>query len=111
IKAVPGETVTVTADIFRDGHEQCEADILYRRADGDGTWRREPMRFVDNDGWAGSFAPDAIGLWEYTIEARTKRRPGDEPYVKFETPCRYAPVATLRVDPKAAEFAAWYEMF
>lgn len=111
IKAVPGDTVTVTADIFRDGHEQCEADVLYRHADGDGTWRRAPMRFVDNDGWAGSFTPDALGTWEYTIEARTKRRPDDEPYVKFETPCRHEPVGTLRVDPKAAEFSAWYEMF
>src|SRR5690606_30622535 len=109
-KAVLGDVVTVTADIFRDGHEKCEADLLYRRK-GEGAWRRVPMRFVDNDAWAGEFVADALGEWEFTVEARTARRPGDEPYVRFEVPYAHDRVGSLRVDPKAAEFAAWYEMF
>ena len=48
VKAVTGETIEVTADIYRDGHEKCEADLLYRRRGGE-KWRRTPMRFVDND--------------------------------------------------------------
>jgi starch synthase (maltosyl-transferring) len=109
-KAVLGDVVTVTADIFRDGHEKCEADLLYRRK-GKDAWKRAPMRYVDNDAWAGEFVADALGEWEFTVEARTARRKGDEPYVKFEVACAHDRFGTLRVDPKAAEFSAWYEMF
>lgn len=109
-KAVLGDVVAVTADIFRDGHEKCEADLLYRRK-GKEAWKRAAMRYVDNDSWAGEFVADALGEWEFTVEARTARRPGDDPYVKFETPYRHDRVATLRVDPRSAEFSAWYEMF
>jgi starch synthase (maltosyl-transferring) len=109
-KSVLGETVQVTADIFRDGHEKCEADLLYRRK-GELAWRRSAMRFVDNDAWAGEFTPDHLGPWEFTIEARTFPRPGYEPYAPFERPYVHPHFGTLRVDPKLAEFSAWYEMF
>jgi starch synthase (maltosyl-transferring) len=109
-KSVLGETVTVTADIFRDGHEKCEADLLFRRR-GEAAWYREPMRFVDNDAWTGAFTPDALGDWEFTIEARTAHREGYEPYAEFEEPYFHPHFGTLRVDPKLTEFSAWYEMF
>ena len=75
VKAVPGEAISVTADLFRDGHEKCEADLLFRRQ-GAKTWQRAPMRFVDNDLWAGTFTVDALGFWEFTLEVRTASRPG-----------------------------------
>jgi starch synthase (maltosyl-transferring) len=109
-KSVLGETVRVTADIFRDGHEKCEADLLYRRK-GEKEWRRTAMRFVDNDAWAGEFTPDHLGPWEFTVEARTFTRPGYEPYAPFEVPYVHPHFGTLRVDPKLTEFSAWYEMF
>ncbi len=109
-KAVLGDVVTVTADIFRDGHEKCEADLLYRRM-GDEAWRRAPMAFVDNDEWAGSFPVDALGEWQFTIEARTRDRDGYAVYGAFEEPYHHPHYGTVRVDPRAAEFAAWYEMF
>jgi len=112
-KAVLGDVVTVTADIFRDGHEKCEADILYRHVtkNGESDWRRTPMTFVDNDAWSGTFEPDALGEWQFTIEARTKHREGYDVYAAFEQPYHHPHYGTLRVDPKAAEFGAWYEMF
>lgn len=109
-KAVLGDTVTVTADIFRDGHEKCEADLLYRRL-GEESWRRAPMAFVDNDAWAGSFEADALGEWQFTIEARTRHREGYAVYAAFEEPYHHPHYGALRVDPRATEFAAWYEMF
>src|SRR3954451_15469160 len=60
IKRVPGEQVTVTADIFADGHDELGAVILYRKV-GDGEWREAPMRPVTNDRWQGFFTVDAIG--------------------------------------------------
>ena len=109
-KSVLGETVTVTADIFRDGHEKCEADLLYRLK-GEEEWTQTPMHFVDNDGWAGEFTPDALGQWEFTIEARTAHREGYEPYAAFEEPYLHPHFGKLRVDPKLTEYSAWYEMF
>jgi starch synthase (maltosyl-transferring) len=68
IKRVVGETVEVWADIFTDGHEKYEAEILYRVA-GETEWRRSPMRFVDNDRWSGSFPLERNARYQYTIEA------------------------------------------
>ena len=110
VKAVPGESIEVTADIFRDGHEKCEADLLYRRK-GVKSWLRSPMRFVDNDLWAGEFVVDQLGHWEFTIEARTLLRPGYEPYAAFEEPYLHPHFGTIRVDPALVEYSAWYEMF
>ena len=110
VKCILGDVHRVTADIFRDGHEKCEADLLFRPA-GDPLWRRAPMRFVDNDGWEGSFVPDALGEWEYTIEARTQDREGYAVYAAFEQAYVHPVVLRLRVDPPSTEGAAWYEMF
>jgi starch synthase (maltosyl-transferring) len=69
-----GDTVTVSADIFRDGHDVLRAVIRYR-GHGDADWREAEMRRIDAhlDGvrWAGSFEVDRLGSWEYTVEAWT----------------------------------------
>ena len=109
-KAVMGETVEVTADIFRDGHEKCEADLLFRFK-GEKKWQHSPMTFVDNDLWRGEFEVDKLGFWEFTIEARTAFREGYEPYEAFEQPYLHPHAGTIRVDPKLTEYSAWYEMF
>src|SRR3954452_15097479 len=54
IKRVPGEQVTVTADVFADGHEELGAVVLYRQA-GDREWREAPMTPVTNDRWEATF--------------------------------------------------------
>ncbi len=110
MKVVPGEAIPVTADIFRDGHETCEADLLYRRG-GAKKWSRSPMRFVDNDLWAGEFTVDALGTWEFTVEVRTVHREGYAAYAAFEKPYVHPHFGTVRVDPKLVEYSAWYEMF
>ena len=68
IKREVGAVLEVSADIFKDGHEILVAYLRYRR-DGERTWREAPMRFVDNDRWAGSFPLDATGCYRFTIEA------------------------------------------
>ncbi len=110
VKAVPGEIIEVTADIFRDGHEKCEAALLFRKQ-GEEKWKRAPMEFVDNDGWLGKFAAYEAGNYEFTVEARTlgHSNPGGKPTT--DTPYRYQPAAALRVDARVAEYSAWYEMW
>jgi starch synthase (maltosyl-transferring) len=68
VKRTVGDTVEVSADIFKEGHEILQAWLHYRRS-ADTRWREAPMRFVDNDRWAGSFRLDENTRWVFTIEA------------------------------------------
>jgi starch synthase (maltosyl-transferring) len=72
VKRSVGESVEVWATIFRDGHESLGASILYRPPGGV-TWREEPLASAGNDRWTGSFAVDAPGRWEFTIQAWVDR--------------------------------------
>jgi starch synthase (maltosyl-transferring) len=67
IKRIVGDIVQVEADIFSDGHDKIAAELLYR-VQGESAWRRTPMRFVDNDRWAGAFPLDRNAHYEFTIE-------------------------------------------
>jgi starch synthase (maltosyl-transferring) len=68
IKREVGDTLEVSADIFKEGHETLAAFLKYRRLD-EATWRETPMRFVDNDRWAGAFLLADNARYVYTIEA------------------------------------------
>ena len=72
IKRVVGETVTVTADIYKEGHDKLAAVVKYRRL-GESLWQESPMAFWDNDRWRGEFMVDALGRWEYTVAAYAER--------------------------------------
>jgi starch synthase (maltosyl-transferring) len=73
-KRCAGDTVTVAADIFRDGHDMLRAVARYR-GPGRRRWREAPLRPIDKqlDGvrWEGEFDVDSPGRWQYTIEAWT----------------------------------------
>lgn len=101
LKREPGDTITLTADIFRHSHEKYDAAILYRHIDKK-KWEQEPMHFVDNDKWEGSFTVKSIGYYEYKVIAWTID-PKDVP--------TESPVMKLRVDPVYARVGTWYEMW
>ncbi len=73
-KRCVGDTVTVQADIFRDGHDLLRAVVRYKHAQDD-EYRESELRWIDAHlggvRWAGSFTVDREGRWEYTIEAWT----------------------------------------
>ena len=73
-KRVVGDTVDVSADVFRDGHEILRAVVRYR-APGSRRWVESPLRPIDAhvDGvrWEGEFSVDTMGRWQWTIEAWT----------------------------------------
>jgi starch synthase (maltosyl-transferring) len=73
-KRVVGDTVTVEADIFRDGHDILRAVVRYKPPQAR-NWREAEMVRIDAHlggvRWAGSFAVDKAGRWEYTVEAWT----------------------------------------
>ncbi len=74
VKRCVGDTVEVAADIFRDGHDLLRAVVRYR-GPGDSDYSESELRRIDAHlggvRWAGSFAVDRIGRWEYTFEAWT----------------------------------------
>jgi starch synthase (maltosyl-transferring) len=68
VKRTVGEQVVVEADIFADGHEVLACRLLYRRA-GAENWIEEPMTFLGNDRWRGSFRVEEMGSYVYTLRA------------------------------------------
>jgi starch synthase (maltosyl-transferring) len=72
VKRTVGDTVNVSADIFRDGHEVLRAVVRWR-GPGERRWREAPLIAVDahHDGvrWEGAFTVEGIGLTQWTIQA------------------------------------------
>jgi starch synthase (maltosyl-transferring) len=68
VKRVVGESVSVAADIFIDGHQLLSAVILYRRA-GDPSWSEARMDLAGNDRWTGTFQITALETYLYTVQA------------------------------------------
>ncbi|MHB1835559.1 MAG: alpha-1,4-glucan--maltose-1-phosphate maltosyltransferase [Solirubrobacteraceae bacterium] len=73
-KRCVGDTVQVSADVFRDGHDLIGAEILWR-GPGESQWRYTPMRWIDarmgGVRWAGEIELDRPGHWCYTMQAWT----------------------------------------
>jgi starch synthase (maltosyl-transferring) len=67
-----GDVVEVTADIFRDGHEQLQAVVRYR-APSERTFTEVPMQLLHSDLWHGAFAAIEMGRYRFTIEAWVDR--------------------------------------
>ena len=69
VKRVMGDTVRVSAIIYKDGHDLIGAQLVCR-GPGEQLWREEPLSYdFDRDEWHGRFVPDKIGRWQYSIEA------------------------------------------
>lgn len=70
IKREVGDSVEVTADVFRDGHDKIVVRLLDRKK-GAKEWYRSPMRCINPglDIWQGHFSVSEIGAHEYAIEA------------------------------------------
>src|SRR3954470_16418134 len=76
VKRTVGDTVSVSADIFRDGHEKLRAVVKYK-APGGRRWLESELRAVDAHingvRWAGEFTVETPGTWQFTFEAWTDR--------------------------------------
>ncbi len=68
VKRVPGESLTVEADIFKDGHDQLEA-VLKWKPEKSRTWREVRMQPLENDRWSASCTLEETGNYQLTIEA------------------------------------------
>jgi len=104
-KAVVGEKVVVSADIFRDGHEPLAACVRWAPGE-DGVppdASSAPMVAVGNDRWEGIICVPRVGLHHLVVEAWT-----DSPDVSDLT---RSPPLPVRFDRERALVGAWYELF
>ncbi len=70
-KAVVGEPVRVSADIFRDGHDILAARLRWRPAGDAADWTEIAMHELTNDAWEAKLTPAVIGLHHFVVEAWT----------------------------------------
>src|ERR1700683_939346 len=66
-KCIVGDSVTVEADIFTDGHDLVAGEILYRPTREE-TWRRVAMVSMGNDRWRAEIPTLEMGRYLYTVE-------------------------------------------
>src|SRR5213078_1413100 len=67
-KRIVGQTVTVEADAYADGHDVLAAELMWKAAD-ETEWHRAPMTSLGNARWQAAFTPFRIGRYLYTVEA------------------------------------------
>ncbi len=68
IKREMGDSLEVSADIFKEGHDILAAVLQYRTVK-ETAWHESPMRHVENDRWAGRVDLTANTRYLYTIAA------------------------------------------
>ena len=69
-KAVVGESVRVSADVFKDGHDVLAARVRWRPTAGE-KWVTAPMRDAGNDRCEAVVEPTTLGAHELVVEAWT----------------------------------------
>ncbi len=132
VKRALGDEVLVEADVFTDGHDAVQAEVLFKH-EKDSDWKSLPMEFRQNDHWAAAFRVEKLGRYQYTVRGWTdayltwqrdleKRKAAkqditvdlligreleDRPLEKLP----YDKTLEVVVDPVRARFSAWYEMF
>lgn len=67
IKRTVGEAVSVSADLFADGHDRVAGALLFRHA-GENRWREERLEPSGNDRWGATFVVGELGLYFYTVQ-------------------------------------------
>ena len=67
-KRVLGDTVSISAAFFGDGHDHVAGRVLYR-PENEKRWRVAPMTALGNDLYGAEFKLDKLGTWRFTVQA------------------------------------------
>jgi len=140
VKRTVGESVSITVDVFADGHDLVSGVLKYRLASADPTWNEVPLTPLGDDRWGAEFIVTEVGEYEYTVEAwidrfgswlkelNAKADAGQDVSSELlegadlldslagadddrSESTTYDRVLRVTVDPVRARFSAWYEMF
>jgi len=93
IKRIVGQTITVTADVFSDGHDIIECCVKFKN-ESNKKWQEVRMVPKQNDQWSADFKVEQQGNYTYFVEGwvdyalnwqhGTERKIQDNQYVKSE---------------------------
>jgi starch synthase (maltosyl-transferring) len=93
IKRIVNQKVTVTADVFSDGHDVIECCVKFKH-EADKKWQEVRMVHLVNDEWKADFQVSKQGYYTYFVEGwvdyalnwqhGTERKIQDNQYVKSE---------------------------
>jgi len=113
-KRAVGETVTVEADIFADGHDVLAAVLRYRHESA-AAWTEVPMGALVNDRWRGEFPVTELGSYRFTLEGwidhfetwsrqlAKRMQANQDVTVELEVGARMLETAAARVDGNVAD--------
>lgn len=65
-KAIIDRPMTISADIFSDGHDHVAAAVFIRHKD-EKQWKELPLQFNENDRWETSITPTKLGTYEFQV--------------------------------------------
>jgi starch synthase (maltosyl-transferring) len=69
-KAVVGETFTVSATVFREGHDTVNANVVLRDPQGrKGPFTLMTLPVTGTDRWVADVTPTSEGKWTFAVEA------------------------------------------
>jgi starch synthase (maltosyl-transferring) len=68
VKRIAGETVTVQADIYTDGHEKLAASLVFQHQ-SDKAPQSVPMTLLNNDRWQAQFTVAQTGFYTFYVTA------------------------------------------
>ncbi len=114
VKRVLGESVTVEADVFADGHDKVSTVLLSRKK-GDADWTETTMEHVVNDRWRASFTVTEQHPHEYTVAAwidrfgtwcrdlEKRRKAGQDLAVEFEIGRAFLEETAHAADPPVSD--------
>jgi len=70
-KAVVGESIPITAVVWREGHDKLGANVVWKRFDGTGASEHLRMTAdgVGTDRWLATVVARSEGLWTFRVEA------------------------------------------
>jgi starch synthase (maltosyl-transferring) len=70
VKRAAGESVRVTADVFKEGHDELSVALRYRKlSPGESEPQESALRPLGNDAWEGQFPLFEPGTYAFWIEA------------------------------------------
>jgi starch synthase (maltosyl-transferring) len=135
VKRVQGDTVTVEATVYADGHDLVKCALAYRHERAS-KWQRTPMVALATDRWRGRFRVAELGRYQYAVigwvdhletwkrdlakkeaagqDTRIDQMRGAElrrAGIDRETIVRQRPAVVIEVERPRAQFSSWYEMF
>ena len=93
IKRIVGQSITVSADVFSDGHDIIECCVKFKH-ESEKEWQEVRMIPKENEQWTATFKVEKQGLYSYFVEGwvdyalnwqhGTERKINDNQYVKSE---------------------------